>query len=377
MLYKDVMMYFFFRSKLWLDACNRSDLLHKVDTLHKSHFICDAHFPPRMIKKGKRQLLRKDAVPLKLIASNVTNEAVPGPSSSTTKTSLEQSASILYNLLESPSSSTEKGESVQTSPIRSPTRYVQTSEALTYQTPRKEKLRHINNDLQLKIKALTKENQKLLSKCDKLEKKLQENMNQTITLEQYKTFTYALCPSKEVADFIVVQISQSMKSSKGRRYSDQFKMKCLSLYFAGPKVYKTILTKLFCLPGPQTLTRLLRGITIPPGLETPNVFATLKIKCDSFNEMDKYCVLCVDEMSIKANFFFNITADSVVGVEDPGNGKRLFKPARTATVLLVRGIFSNWKQPLAYFFYNSTCPGIILGSTLLLPLVTWAVTIFN
>lgn len=358
MLYKAYRFDFFFRSKSWVDACNRPDLLDKLHTLHKSHYICDAHFSPRMMKKGKRQLLRKDAVPLKFVSSTVANEAVAGPSCSTTKTSLEQSASILCSLLEPSTSSNKSSE--QTSSIRSPTRYVQTPQALTSRTPRKEKLKQINNELQLKITALSKENQTLLTKCADLEKKCQEVTNQTVTLEQYKTFTYSLCPSKELAEFIIVQISESMKSAKGRRYSDEFKLKCLSLYFAGPKVYKTILTKLFYLPGPQALTKLVRGITISPGLEVPNVFRTLKIKADSFNEMDRYCVLCVDEMSIKANFFFNISADYVVGVEDSGHGKRLFKPARTATVLLVRGMFSNWKQPLAYFFYNSTCPGIEL-----------------
>lgn len=32
---------------------------------------------------------------------------------------------------------------------------------------------------------------------------------------------------------------------------------------------------------------------------------------------------------------------------------------------MIRGIFSNWKQPLGYFFYNSTCPGSQLKDIIL------------
>jgi hypothetical protein len=70
-------------------------------------------------------------------------------------------------------------------------------------------------------------------------------------------------------------------------------------------------------------------------------------------------MLCVDEMSIKANMFYNIGLDSVIGLEDVGS-KKAFQPAMNATVLMVRGLHGNWKQPLAYHFVNSTCPGNML-----------------
>ncbi|KAG8233298.1 hypothetical protein J437_LFUL013465 [Ladona fulva] len=67
--------------------------------------------------------------------------------------------------------------------------------------------------------------------------------------------------------------------------------------------------------------------------------------------MDKVCALCADEMSIKTNLFYNISADEVVGFCDDGVEKT-FKVAKSVLVLMVRGISSSWKQPLAYFLLD-------------------------
>lgn len=61
-------------------------------------------------------------------------------------------------------------------------------------------------------------------------------------------------------------------------------------------------------------------------------------------------MLCVDEMYIKANLFYDRTNDSIVGLAENEEGVRSFKPALTVSVLMLRGLFSKWKQPLAYFF---------------------------
>ncbi|KAG8225335.1 hypothetical protein J437_LFUL005349 [Ladona fulva] len=66
--------------------------------------------------------------------------------------------------------------------------------------------------------------------------------------------------------------------------------------------------------------------------------------------MDKVCALCADEMSIKTNLFYNISADEVVGFCDDGV-KKTFKLARNVLVLM---------QPVAYFFVGSSCSAEIL-----------------
>lgn len=54
-------------------------------------------------------------------------------------------------------------------------------------------------------------------------------------------------------------------------------------------------------------------------------------------------------MSIKANLYYNISRDEIVGFEDNGENKTL-KPASSATVFMVRGLKANWKQAIAYLF---------------------------
>lgn len=165
----------FFRAKAWLTACNRPDLLDKVDMLHKSCRVCDVHFPPWMIQKGKRHLLRKDAVPLKCIPSC---DAVPSSSRSIAEM-LQPNPSLLHQLLQPSISiigdSPDDGKSAK-----------QTSEAQTFRREKeKEKLLQINNTLQLANKALKKENQALRSKCDSLELKFQEKLDQSLSISAY------------------------------------------------------------------------------------------------------------------------------------------------------------------------------------------------
>lgn len=87
------------------------------------------------------------------------------------------------------------------------------------------------------------------------------------------------------------------------------------------------------------------------------------MKIRSFREIDRLCMICVDEMSIKANLFYNASKDIVTGLEDIG-GERSFKPALTATVVMVKDLTINWKQPLAYYFVNSTCSATTLKDLL-------------
>ncbi|KAJ3634715.1 hypothetical protein MTP99_007661 [Tenebrio molitor] len=161
----------------------------------------------------------------------------------------------------------------------------QTSNTLSSHTPRKLKLKQENKRLQNENAHLRKE----------VEQLRHANNVDNITLEQYKLLTHKFCPSMQLANFINVQVSQAAKLPKGRRYSTDFKNYCLRL--------------------------------------NEVVLNTLKLKVDTFQQEDKLCMLCVDEMSIKANMFYNIGLDSVIGLEDVGS-KKAFKPAMNATVLM-------------------------------------------
>jgi len=86
-----------------------------------------------------------------------------------------------------------------------------------------------------------------------------------------------------------------------------------------------------------------------------NVFKILKIKIDNLPEINKYCIFCIDEMSLKSHLFYNITTDKVIGFENIGYSQKNSQlPACNVAVIMVKSICQSWKQPLSYFFLNST-----------------------
>ncbi|KAL1516089.1 hypothetical protein ABEB36_000013 [Hypothenemus hampei] len=60
-------------------------------------------------------------------------------------------------------------------------------------------------------------------------------------------------------------------------------------------------------------------------------------------------------MSLKSHLFYYISKDEVIGFHQTVNTKS-FQLAKNVLVLMARGITSNWKLPVPYFFINSSCP---------------------
>lgn len=156
---------------------------------------------------------------------------------------------------------------------------------------------------------------------------------------------------EDTARFVNTQIQLCKRKPKGRRYTKEFKQYCLNLYFTGPKLYR-YLAKRFCLPSVSALLRLTIRAHFSCGIHD-YVFELLKIKIDSLKDMDKYCILCIDEMSLKACVNYNAKNDEVLGIEDINNIKHM-KPACSAIVIMLRSINGNWTQPIGYNFTSSS-----------------------
>lgn len=67
------------------------------------------------------------------------------------------------------------------------------------------------------------------------------------------------------------------------------------------------------------------------------------------NEEEKYCTLIFDEMKIKNFLEYSKYLDLVGGYEDLGSMGRNNKLAGQALVMIIRGMYSTWKMPIAYF----------------------------
>lgn len=77
---------------------------------------------------------------------------------------------------------------------------------------------------------------------------------------------------------------------------------------------QSFIKKIVSLPSKATLFRLTKNLKIKPGIND-NIFEMLKVKVENFTKDDKLSILCVDEMSIKANLYYAIYTDKIIGVD--------------------------------------------------------------
>lgn len=252
-----------------------------------------------------------------------------------------------------------KNQEIQTEqPLVTQEKEIQTDRILTINSPRKTKLKKKNHLLQKKLRKMKEQL--------KQQKTSYMKDNKQLSLSEFCDATDQLLPPS-IATFVKVQANLSHTLPKGRKFSLEFKKMCLSLYLNGRKSYE-FLSKQFCLPSTRSLRRMTQNFKILPGLQN-NVFDILKSKISTFEtSLSKYCILCMDEASLKANLFYNISQDMVYGFEDCGEGKSIL-PACNVAVLMVRGVCLNWKQPIGYFFLNSTFP-----ATRLKDIITQSIT---
>ncbi|KAF2882535.1 hypothetical protein ILUMI_23634 [Ignelater luminosus] len=65
-------------------------------------------------------------------------------------------------------------------------------------------------------------------------------------------------------------------------------------------------------------------------------FSVIPLKVESLAEDAKYCVICVDEMSLKTNLFYNYNrSDDYIIDFYQNNGSNIYKPATCASVIMV------------------------------------------
>ncbi|KAL6422931.1 hypothetical protein ACFW04_010437 [Cataglyphis niger] len=74
----------------------------------------------------------------------------------------------------------------------------------------------------------------------------------------------------------------------------------------------------------------------------------------SLPSTERLCCLCIGEMRLRPYLFYNLSRDRIIGFHDIGVEKRRTL-ARKALVIMARSLNGDWEQPVAYYFYGSTC----------------------
>jgi DNA transposase THAP9 len=198
----------------------------------------------------------------------------------------------------------------------------------------------------------------LKAKCKKLQSQLADCRRQS----NYKTDQ--LVPDNSW-NFFSSQTRLFANKPKGRRFSNEMKLLALNLHNLGARAYR-FLTQIMALPSKTSLSLWLHSLPCEPGFNN-ELFCALQHKVESFSVRDKVCALLIDEMSLKSGLLYDPATDMIIGYEDYGEGiGRYNKVATSALVFMLRGLASNWKQPLSYVLTSSTCNMCYLKKLLLL-----------
>ncbi|CAH2104760.1 unnamed protein product [Euphydryas editha] len=327
------------RRNEWLKVVGREDLLTKLvhDKKRLQYRICEDHFNKSCIKyskNGTKKYLFDNAFPTLNLP---TNDGACSSSNQCEYVFIQENQNIQVIPTTEVSSSSnnplnkidqtrdQTSCNIQTDPYKEPceNRSAQTALYLSADTPRKRKLllelREAKKRKTYNLDSVTKEH--FLKLCDKF---LTKGMSQIIKWQ------------------VDVKTGYS-----GNRYSQDFKFFALMLHYSGPAVYR-FLSKTLCLPSIVTLQKLVKPIGTK--LDERLLFV-LKTKVDRMESQEKICSVCVDCMSLKANLFYDIKNDRIVGFHEI-NGIQSKEPAKYVIVMMIRGIIHNWKQPIAHSFLS-------------------------
>ncbi|XP_025192284.1 uncharacterized protein LOC112592447 [Melanaphis sacchari] len=130
----------------------------------------------------------------------------------------------------------------------------------------------------------------------------------------------------------------------------------LSIYYKSPSTYKYMRKQGVVLPGESTVRRWLKSIEYTPGFIN-DYLNEIKTKVSAMLFTDRKCVILLDEMSILKYIEYNKALDMIEGFEDLGPLGRSSNYAKHALVIMVRGLYKNWKFPLCYFLSGNGVSG--------------------
>ncbi|XP_050452299.1 uncharacterized protein LOC126851958 [Cataglyphis hispanica] len=176
-----------------------------------------------------------------------------------------------------------------------------------------------------------------------------ENEDHCAKVDQFKAACADLLP-RNYALLVSAFINAREKRKAKKNFADR--QSALEFFLIASGAYR-FYRPLCLLPTVRQLWRHIRNWDIPPGLND-NVFNALHLKMKSLPSTERLCCLCIGEMRLRPYLFYNLSRDRIIGFHDIGVEKRRTL-ARKALVIMARSLNGDWEQPVAYYFYGSTC----------------------
>lgn len=178
----------------------------------------------------------------------------------------------------------------------------------------------------LKIRRLTNKDKRKRNRQAAVESKITEKLKTIFTQNQLDL----LLGSKKIVRWTNEEISVA-----------------LTLRYLGKRTYLYLKRKChFPLPSLSTLNRWITNINVRKGF-FGDIFRLMKTAGEKMDGHEKVAVLMYDEMKVKETYEYDQKFEQVIG------------PHKQMQVIVLRGIFSNWKQPIFLDFDTSITPEIV------------------
>lgn len=213
------------------------------------------------------------------------------------------------------------------------------------------KLQSKNEELEKRCKHLSKLLSKkratisfLKMKCKLVKKKTKTNVDEFIQSVNF--------PSLSSKNLVTMQINHKLRTP----WTSGEKKLSLSLYYKSPSTYKFMRRNKIIIPGESTVRRWLNSISYSTGF-SPTYMEQIQLKVSTMHFQERKCTILLDEVSIMKAIEYNKTMDIIEGYEDLGNLGRTDKIGSHALVIMIRGLYVNWKLPFSYFFTGNGIKG--------------------
>jgi hypothetical protein len=149
-------------------------------------------------------------------------------------------------------------------------------------------------------------------------------------------------------------VNMQVRHKAGKVWTKPEKDFSLLSFYKSPGAYKYWRNSLkIVLPGLSTIHDWVADIDCLPGFNQ-QILEEIQRKTSTMNESEKYCSVIFDEIKIKKCLEYNTKYDLIEGLHDHGENGRKNKFGSQIMLFLIRGLYSNWKLPYAYFVSETT-----------------------
>lgn len=200
------------------------------------------------------------------------------------------------------------------------------------------------NDLIKKYSLLKASSIKTEARCIKIDKK-NKILNDQLRYFKTKYYNSPKCKVPKTAPMVLLktvltqnQIDLLSKKKKRVNWTREEIAVAFTLRYYSKKCYLYLRTSLnYPLPSLSSLRRWASELNLSQGI-LKEVLLMLKLAGESFSPYEKTVVLQYDEVKVKAVEEYNVAQDEILG------------PYNYMQVVMARGLFSNWKQPIFIAF---------------------------